>query len=88
MSFMSVWSQYMKLELITDALVAGRSTKVSWLAPVYAGDVLSGTVTVISHTRRNVRNGLVTVSMDVKNHDGVLVIESETEMVIKTRDGE
>ena len=42
MSFMSVWAKYLEADFFGDALLAGKSTKIEWLKPVYANDVLTG----------------------------------------------
>ena len=85
MSFMSVWVKFLELDLFGTELIAGKSTKIEWLKPVYAGDVLTGTVTVTNLIRRNAKNGIVEVTVDVRNQDGVLVLTDVTESVIKCK---
>lgn len=46
MSFVSVWAKYLEVDLFGDALLAGKSTKIEWLKPVFADDVLTGRATV------------------------------------------
>ena len=46
MSFMSVWAKYLEVDFFGDELLAGKSTKIEWLKPVYADDVLTGRATV------------------------------------------
>ena len=41
MSFMSVWAKYLENDLAGDELIAGKSTKIEWMKPVFAEDVLS-----------------------------------------------
>ena len=41
MSFMSVWAKYLEVDLFGDDLLAGKSSKVEWLKPVYADDILT-----------------------------------------------
>ena len=53
MSFMSVWVKYLEVDFFGDALLAGKSTKIEWLKPVFAGDVLSATATITNLTPRN-----------------------------------
>ena len=36
MSFMSVWIKYLEVDFFGNALLAGKSTKIEWLEPVYA----------------------------------------------------
>ena len=42
MSFMSVWAKFLELDFFGNELLAGKSTKIEWVRPVYADDVLTG----------------------------------------------
>lgn len=86
MSFMSVWAKYLEVDFFGEELIAGKSTKIEWHEPVFAGDVLSGKATVTNLIKRNARNGLVEVSMDIMNQSNELVITSVTEAVVKCRE--
>ena len=46
MSFMSVWAKYLETDFFGEELLAGKSTKIEWLKPVYADDVLAGKATI------------------------------------------
>lgn len=83
MSFMTVWAKFVEMDLFGEELVAGKSTKIEWLKPVFAGDVLTGTVRVSNITERNAYNGIVETIMDVCNQDGEPVLSSVTETVVK-----
>jgi len=85
MSFMTVWAKYLEVELFGPALVAGKSTKVEWLKPVYPGDILTGRVTVSRLEPHGAKKGLVEVSLDAHNQDGVQVLTSATQIIIKRR---
>ena len=85
MSFMSVWAKYLEVDFFGKELLAGRSTKIEWLKPVYADDVLTGKATITDLVRRNPKNGLATVSIDVYNQDGELVLKDVTEAIVKCR---
>ena len=85
MSFMSVWNKYLEVDFFGEELLAGRSTKIEWLKPVYAGDVLQGRATITTLTKRSARNGLAEVSIDVYNQNGELVLTDVTEAVVKCR---
>lgn len=87
MSFMAVWAEFAKIDIWGDALIAGKSTKIEWFAPVYAGDVLSGVVTTSGCIRRNAYNGMVTSTIDIYNQEGILVIRDVTETIVKTKLG-
>ena len=59
MSFMSVWAKYLEVDFFGDELLAGKSTKIEWLKPVFAEDVLTGKATITKLEKRNAKNGLV-----------------------------
>ena len=61
MSFMSVWAKYLDVNFFGDSLLAGKSTKIEWVKPVFADDVLTGKATVTRLVRRNAKNGLVEI---------------------------
>ena len=84
MSFMSVWAKYLEVDFFGKELLAGRSTKIEWLKPVYADDVLTGKATITDLVKRNPKNGLATVSIDVYNQNGELVLKDVTEAIVKT----
>jgi acyl dehydratase len=76
MTFMSVWVKYLEQDLLGPELLAGKSTKIEWIKPVYADDVLTGKVTVTNLVRRNARNGLVEFFVE-----GSTVVLTETSMI-------
>ena len=85
MSFMSVWAKYLDVDFFGPELIAGKSTKIEWLKPVYVEDVLTGHARITNTVRRNPKNGLVEISMDVLNQNGELVLTNVTEAVVKCR---
>ena len=85
MSFMSVWAKYLEVDFFGKELLAGKSTHIEWLKPVYANDVLSGRATVTNLVKRNPKNGLVEVSIDAYNQNGELVLKNVTEAIVKCR---
>lgn len=85
MSFMSVWANYLEVDFFGDELLAGKSTKIEWIKPVFAEDVLTGKATVTKLVERNEKNGLVEVSIDVYNQNGELVLTDVTEAIVKRR---
>ena len=88
MSFMAVWANYLKVDFFAEELLAGKTTKIEWLKPVFAGDVLTGKATITKVTERNAKNGLVEMTIDVKNQHGDTVITDVTEAVVKRRMGQ
>ena len=85
MSFMSVWAQYLEVDFFGEELIAGKSTKIEWLKPVFADDVLTGKATITNLVKRNAKNGLVEVTIEAYNQDGVLVLTDVTEAVVKCK---
>ena len=85
MSFLAVWAKYLEVDFFGEELLAGKSTKIEWIKPVFAGDVLTGKATVTNLVTRNEKNGLVEISFDVLNQNGDLVLTSVTEAIVKRR---
>ena len=85
MSFMSVWAKYLEVDFFGKELLAGKSTKIEWIKPVYANDSLSGKATVTGLTKRNAKNGLVEISIEAYNQNGELVLVDVTEAVVKCK---
>ena len=85
MSFMAVWAKYLEQDFFGDELIAGASTKIEWFKPTFAEDVLTGVATITDIVLRNPYNGMVTVTIDITNQDGVLVMRDATEAVVKRR---
>lgn len=85
MSFMSVWAKYLEVDFFSKELLAGRSTKIEWLKPVYAEDVLSGKATITKLAKRSPKNGLVEISIEAYNQNGELVLTNVTEAIVKCR---
>ena len=87
MSFMSVWSKYLEVDFFGDALLAGKSTKIEWLKPVFADDTLTGKATITNLVKRNAKNGLVEITIEAYNQNGELVLKDVTEAIVKRRLG-
>ena len=85
MSFMSVWAKYLEIDLAGEELIAGKSTKIEWIKPVFAEDVLTSTCTVSNLTKRNTKNGIVELTFEVFNQNNELVLTDVTEMIVKCR---
>ena len=85
MSFMAVWAKYLEVDFFGEELLAGKSTKIEWLKPVFADDVLSGKATVTSLTKRSEKNGIVEVTIEAFNQNGELVLTDITEAIVKCR---
>lgn len=85
MSFMSVWAKYLEVDFFGEELLAGKSTKIEWIKPVFADDVLIGKATITKLLKRNPRNGLVEVSIEAYNQNGELVLKDVTEAIVKCK---
>ena len=85
MSFMSVWARYLEVDFFGEELLAGKSTKIEWLKPVYADDVLTGKATITNLVPRNAKNGLAEITIEAYNQNGELVLTDVTEAIVKCR---
>ena len=85
MSFMSVWAKYLEVDFFGEELLAGKSTKIEWLKPVFADDVLTGKATITKLEKRNEKNGLAELSFEVYNQHGDLVLKDVTETIVKCK---
>ena len=85
MSFMSVWARYLEVDFFGEELLAGKSTKIEWLKPVYADDVLTGKATITNLVPRNAKNGLAEITIEAYNQNGELVLADVTEAIVKCR---
>lgn len=85
MSFMSVWARYLEVDFFGEELLAGKSTKIEWLKPVFAEDVLTAKATITDLVRRNPKNGLVTVTIEAYNQHGDLVLTDVTEAIVRCK---
>ena len=85
MSFMSVWAKYLEVDLFGKELLAGKSTKIEWMKPVYAEDVLTGKGVVTRLEKRNTKNGIVEISIEAYNQKGELVLTNVTEAIVKCK---
>lgn len=85
MSFMSVWAKYLEVDFFGEELLAGKSTKIEWLKPVFAEDVLTGKSTVTNLVKRNSKNGLVEITIEAYNQNGELVLTDVTEAIVKCK---
>ena len=88
MSFMAVWAKYLEVDFFGEELLAGKSTKIEWIKPVFANDVLTASATITKTERRSARNGLVELSIIARNQYGEAVLTDVTEAIVKCRPAE
>ena len=85
MTFMTLWERFLSQNLFGDELLAGKSTRIEWHRPVYAGDTLTSQAEITALTKRSAKNGIVEVTVTATNQHGVLVLSDVTEVVVKCR---
>ena len=85
MSFMSVWVKYLEVDFLGTELLAGKSTKIEWIKPVYADDVLTGKAEITNLVKRNDKNGIAEIAIKAYNQNGELVLTNVTEAVVKCK---
>ena len=85
MSFMSVWAKYLEVDFFGTELLAGKSTKIEWINPVYADDILTGKAEVTNLIKRNPKNGIVEITIKAYNQNGELVLTDVTEAIVKCK---
>ena len=85
MSFMAVWAKYLEVDFFGNELIAGKSTKIEWLKPVFANDVLTGKATITKLKKRNEKNGIAEVTIKAYNQKGELVLTNKTEAIVKIK---
>ena len=86
MSFMSVWAKYLDVNFFGDSLLAGKSTKIEWVKPVFADDILIGKAKITNLVKRSAKNGLVEVTFEAYNQKGELVLTNVTEAIVKCKE--
>ena len=85
MSFMSLWARYLEVDFFGKELLAGKSTKIEWLKPVFAEDTLTGKATITSLIPRSYKNGIVEITIEAHNQNGELVLTDVTEAIVKCK---
>ena len=83
MSFMTVWSKFLELNVFGDQLIAGKSSKIEWFKPVYPGDILTGRVELTALTDRNPKNGIAEFTLHAWNQQDQPVLSGVTEVILK-----
>lgn len=84
-TFLEVWAVYLRTDFFGEELLAGKSQKIEWFAPVFAGDTLTGTAQITALTDRSPKNGIAELTITVQNQDCKTVITGVTESVVKKR---
>ncbi len=85
MSFMSVWAKYLEVDFFGEELIAGMSTKIEWFKPVFSEDTLKAEAEITNLTKRNERNGIVEVTINIYNQNDEFVMKSITEALVRCK---
>lgn len=85
LTYLVVWGPFMKMDPFGDELVAGKSTKMEWHLPVYAGERLSGRFWVSKVEPRGASKGIVEIQIEIRNQDDKVVLTGLTEGVMRRR---
>ena len=85
MSFMSVWAEFVKSDIIFDQFIAAQSFQIKWLAPVFSGEILTGKVKIQNVIPRNPYNGIVEVNLVIYDEKGNMVMDTLTEAILHRR---
>lgn len=85
MSFMSVWAEFVKSDIIFDQFIAAQSFRVNWFVPVFSGEELIGKVTIQNVIPRNPYNGIVEVGIAIYDEEGKMVMDTLTEAILHRR---
>ncbi len=83
LSFLLVWAKYIEADFFGTELIAGKSTKVEWDKPVFAGDILTGHACITRITQHSERSGIAELTLNVQNQHGDTVLRSVTEAVVR-----
>lgn len=86
MTFMSVWNKYLERDVFGNEFLAGKSTKIEWHKPVFAGDTLLSKALISGKTERNSKNGIVEITFFVQNQSGETVLTNITEIIVRRKD--
>lgn len=82
MSFMTVWVEFIRMNILGDEMVAGKSTKIEWFGPVYAGDTLKTDAVITNLVKKRSGRGIVETTMNIYNQNDILVMRNITEAVV------
>ena len=85
MSFLVVWNKYLENDFFGSELLAGKSTKIEWLKPVFANDLLHANAAITNLEKRNPKNGLAVLEFKVYNQNNDLVLTNITEAIVKCK---
>ena len=74
-----------EVDIFDEKLPAGKSTKIEWLKPVFADDIIKGKAAVAKKEKCNTRNGLVEITIEAYNQHGELMLTDVTEAIVKCK---
>lgn len=77
--------KYLEVDFFGEELLAGKSTKIEWIQPVFAEDVLRGKATVTDRVKCSAKNGLTEITIEVHNQKSELVLTNVTEAIVRCK---
>lgn len=84
-TFLLFWNKYVTNDFGGEQILAGTSMSMEFSAPVFSGDVLHGTATVVEKTERNDYNGIFRICIEIYNQENKLVLKNYTDTVVKRK---
>ena len=85
MSFLCVWAKYLEVDFFGDELIAGMSTKVEWLRPVFPEDTIKADAEITNLTKKNERSGVAEIVINAYNENDEIVLKATTEALLRCR---
>lgn len=85
MSFAVVWGRFEALDIFGPELVAGKTAKIEWFAPVYMGDTIYAAGALTGVQPRNPHNGVAEITLSARNQKEQLLFTAVVEAVVKCR---
>ena len=85
MSFLCVWAKYLEVDFFGDELIAGMSTKVEWLRPVFPEDTIKADAEITNLTKNNERSGVAEIVINAYNENDEIVLKATTEALLRCR---
>lgn len=84
-TYLLVWAEYIKEDFFGDELIAGKSTKIEWFKPAFAGDLLSSEAEITGLHEKGEHSGIAELTIRVYNQNGDLIMSSITEAVVRKK---
>lgn len=80
-----IYGEFTENHIWQGGHIAGNMTKFEFPAPVYAGDVLTGVMTVTNTTPLGEKKGVIEETIEIFNQDDVMVLRATSNKYLKTK---